>query len=67
MPAAQGAVVPIWSRAGNELMFVANDGLWLSRSAHGAPVEIAGPLLAPKDWSPFYAQIDWTDQFAWSR
>jgi hypothetical protein len=64
---AQGAVVPIWSRSGASLLFVANDGLWLWRLGGGDPVEIAGPIFAPGNWHAFFAQIDWSDQFAWSR
>jgi hypothetical protein len=64
---AQGAVVPIWSRSGERLLFAADDGLWLGRPGRGDPVEIAGPLLEPSSWHAFFAQIDWSDQFAWSR
>ncbi len=67
VPAARGAVVPIWARSGHSLMFVADDGLWLWKNLKGAPKEIAGPLLHPNNWNPFFAQIDWTDQFAWSK
>ena len=67
LSAAKGAVVPIWARSANSLMFVADDGLWLLKNLEGVPSEIAGPLFRPKDWNAFFAQIDWTDRFAWSR
>ena len=65
--AAEGAVVPIWARSGTSLMFVADDGLWLWKNFKGVPAEIAGPLFRPNNWNAFFAQIDWTDRFAWSR
>jgi len=67
VPAAQGAVVPVWARSGNGLLFVADDGLWLWKNLRGDPVEVAGPLFNPHAWNAFFAQIDWSDQFAWSR
>jgi Tol biopolymer transport system component len=67
VPAARGAVTPIWSKTGDSLLFVADDGLWLWKHLKGAPVEIAGPLLSPSNWNPYFAQIDWNGQFAWSR
>ncbi|MGA3360708.1 MAG: hypothetical protein ABSD82_01590 [Solirubrobacteraceae bacterium] len=67
VPAARGAVTPIWSRAGDSLLFVADDALWLWKHLKGAPVAIAGPLLSPSNWNSFFAQIDWNGQFAWSR
>jgi hypothetical protein len=67
VPAARGAVVPIWARSGTSLVFVADDGLWLWKNLTGEPTEVAGPLFQPNNWNPFFAQIDWTDQFAWSK
>ena len=67
VPAARGAVVPIWARSGTRLLFVADDGLWLWKNPKGAPSEIAGPLFQPNNWNAFFAQLDWTDQFAWSK
>jgi WD40-like Beta Propeller Repeat len=67
MPVAQGAVVPIWSKSGDSLLFVADDGLWLWKHTQGEPVEVAGPLLSLDDWNAYFAQIDWSDRFAWSR
>ena len=64
---AEGAVVPVWARSGHSLLFVADDGLWLWKDLRGAPGEIAGPLFRPNNWNAFFAQIDWTDRFAWSR
>jgi hypothetical protein len=60
-------VTPIWSKTGDSLLFVADDGLWLWKHLKGAPVEIAGPLLSPSNWNSYFAQIDWNGQFAWSR
>jgi hypothetical protein len=67
VPAAQGAVVPVWSKSGDSLLFVADDGLWLWKHTQGEPVEVAGPLLSLDDWNAFFAQIDWSDKFDWSR
>jgi hypothetical protein len=67
VPVAQGAVVPIWSKSGDSLMFVADDGVWLWKHTRGEPVEVAGPLLSLDDWNAYFAQIDWSDRFAWSR
>jgi Tol biopolymer transport system component len=67
VPAAEGAVVPVWARSGNSLLFVADDGLWRWKNLSGRPREVAGPLLKPDAWNAFFAQIDWSDQFAWSR
>ncbi|MGH2850302.1 MAG: hypothetical protein ACRDLP_06765, partial [Solirubrobacteraceae bacterium] len=64
---ARGAVVPVWSRTDGSLLFVADDGLWLWRVGGGDPVEIAGPIFELGNWHAFFAQIDWSDQFAWSR
>ena len=65
--AARGAVVPIWSKSGTNLLYVGNDGLWLLKSPTSTPSEIAGPLFPPNDWNAYFAQVDWTNQFAWSR
>jgi hypothetical protein len=67
VPAARGAVAPIWSAHGHSLLFVSHDGLWLWDGLRGSPREIAGPLLPTADWNAYFAQIDWSDQFAWSR
>jgi hypothetical protein len=66
VPAAKGAVIPIRSANSKSLMYVDNDGLWLLKSPKAQPVEIAGPLLPPNNWNPFYAQVLWTGLFAWS-
>ncbi|HEY5272779.1 MAG TPA: hypothetical protein VIJ34_06045, partial [Acidimicrobiales bacterium] len=67
VPSARGAVVPSWSTTGHSLLYVADDGIWLWKNLQGTPVEVAGPLLPPTDWKAFYGQIDWSNQFAWSR
>ena len=67
LPEAKGAVVPIWSADSKSLLYVDNDGVWLLKNPKSQPVEIAGPLLPPDDWSPYYAQVHWAGTFAWSR
>ena len=66
VPSARGAVVPAWSKTGDNLLYVADDGIWLWKNLKGTPVEVAGPLLPTTDWNAFYGQIDWSNQFAWS-
>jgi hypothetical protein len=67
LPAATGAVVPIWSANSRSLLYIGRDGLWLLKNMKGQPVEIAGPLLPPNDWNPYFAQVSWAGTFAWSR
>ncbi len=67
LPAAKGAVMPIWSADSKSLLYIDNDGLWLLKTPKSQPVEVAGPLLPPNDWDPYYAQVDWAGLFAWSR
>jgi hypothetical protein len=64
--AARGAVVPLWSATGSRLLYVDNDGIWLLKNINGQPVEIAGPLLPQKNWSAYFAQLNWSGLFAWS-
>jgi hypothetical protein len=64
--AARGAVVPLWSAKGHRLLYVDNDGIWLLKNTRGQPVEIAGPLLPEKNWSAYFAQLNWSELFAWS-
>jgi len=66
LPAATGAVVPVWSATSKSLLYVENDGLWLLKSPKSQPVEVVGPLLPPNDWSAYYAQVHWAGTFAWS-
>jgi hypothetical protein len=65
--AAKGAVVPIWSEDSKSLLYVDDDGLWLLKNPKSRPVEVAGPLLPPDDWNPYFAQVNWFGLFAWSR
>lgn len=65
--AAKGAVVPIWSADSKSLLYIDQDGLWLLKSPTSQPVEVAGPLLPPTDWNPYFAQVHWAGTFAWSR
>jgi len=66
LPAATGAVAPVWSAGSKSLLYVGKDGLWLLKDAKARPVEVAGPLLQPSHWKPYYAQVPWTGLFAWS-
>lgn len=59
-----GAANSLWSPSGKSLLFEAKDGLWLKLGSGGA-VEVASPLFG-KIWPNYYAQVDWTSQFAWS-
>ena len=68
-----GAELPTWSENGRELMFVANDGLWLTRLTGGQPIEIEHPLFPEREWNKvvssdlgYYGQIPWNAQFSWS-
>jgi hypothetical protein len=72
--AVSGATVPAWSMSGKSLVYVANNGLWLLPSPADRPNEIASPLFA-RTSSPlsgpgipsYYGEIDWSQQFGWSR
>jgi hypothetical protein len=72
-----GAAVPTWSRNGRDLLYVADDGLWLTPVGGGKPVEIEHPLFPQAEWGSlpgggtldtivYYGQVDWTGQFSWS-
>jgi hypothetical protein len=64
---AVGAIVPGWSGDGTQLLYVANNGLWLLPLATGTPVEIEHPLF-PAGALPalsFYGQIPWSTHFSW--
>jgi hypothetical protein len=69
-----GAQLPTWSRNGSELLYVADDGLWLTHVHGGNPIEIEHPLFREREWNDvaatsdiaFYGQIPWTAQFSWS-
>ncbi|MGH9918900.1 MAG: hypothetical protein ACRD6W_08545, partial [Nitrososphaerales archaeon] len=60
--------VPVWSTSGHSLLYESNDGLFLLRSLTGRSVEIVYPLFTSVGWgeSPYYGEIDWSRQFAWS-
>lgn len=66
LPAADGAAAPVWSADGTGLVYVREDALWLLPTLGDRPVRIAGPLFPPDDWPQYYAQINWSAQFAWS-
>jgi WD40-like Beta Propeller Repeat len=67
-----GVSVPTWSKDGESLLYVADDGLWLS-STSGRPVEIESPLFPEEEWRTigssstlaYYGQVAWTGQFSW--
>jgi hypothetical protein len=67
LPAAKGAVMPIWSADSKSLLYIDNDGLWLLKTPKSQPSEVTGPLLPSNDWNPYYAQVHWAGLFAWSR
>jgi hypothetical protein len=67
--------VPTWSRDGRDLLYVSNNGLWLTSLTARRTVEIEHPLFPPGQWNTvatsitpiaFYGQIPWTQQFSWS-
>lgn len=64
-----GADVPAWSRDGRELLYVANDGLWMTSLASATPVEIEYPLFRSGYRRGFqvdyYGQLPWSQQFSW--
>jgi hypothetical protein len=60
-----GAVVPLWSSNGRDLLFVRNDGIWIWRGLKGMPVEVVRPLFARGNWNSYYGQVQWVQQFAW--
>jgi hypothetical protein len=61
-----GAVAPVWSPSGRDLLFVRNDDLWLWRNLRGNPVEVAGPLFQSHSLEPYYGQVQWSQQFMWT-
>jgi hypothetical protein len=71
--AVSGVSVPTWSKDGENLLYVANDALWLSSASGSSPVEIESPLFPEQDWRTvatsdtfsYYGQIAWTGQFSW--
>jgi Tol biopolymer transport system component len=60
-----GASTPTWSARGRGLLYVADDSLWLLPTLASRPERIASPLFTPGDWSSFYGEVQWSDQFAW--
>jgi TolB protein len=64
---APGATVPIWSSDGTGLLYAAHDGLWLLTIPGSEPVEVSSPLYAQSTPPSFYGEIDWSQQFSWSR
>lgn len=66
LPAAHGATAVNVSEDGRSLLYVRNDALWLLPTLSGKPVRIVEPLFPPRKWPQYYAQVAWSDQFAWS-
>lgn len=66
LAAAHGATAVTWSRDGKSLLYVRNDGLWLLPTLEAKPVRIASTLFPFYRWPQYYAQVDWSAQFAWS-
>jgi len=67
LPAATGHVLAFdSSRTSAATLLVRDDALWLLAQPAGAPVRIAGPLLASSAPSGYYGEIDWTALFSWS-
>ncbi len=60
-----GAADVLWSASGKSLLFEAQDRLWLKVGGSARVVAVASPLFG-MTWPNFYAQVDWTSQFAWS-
>jgi len=68
-----GISVPTWSRNGKDLLYVADDGLWLVPVGGGNAVEIEHPLFPMAQWEhieqsdtiSYYGQIAWSAQFSW--
>jgi hypothetical protein len=76
LPTTQGAQLPVWSRDGRHLLYVADDGIWLTRTNGGKAVEIEHPLFPEREWNAigptddtfdvdYYGQIPWSAQFDW--
>ncbi len=71
---APGGTVPVWSSNGHSLLYVADNGLWLSPSTAPQPVEILSPLFGPThgplagatSFPSYYGETDWSQQFSWS-
>jgi hypothetical protein len=71
--AISGSSLPTWSGDGRSLLYVSDDGLWLTDAATGKAVEIEHPLYRRSTWKnvaasdlAFYGQIPWGKQFSWS-
>jgi hypothetical protein len=70
-----GATVPVWSKNGEDLLYVDNNALWLWLwRVHGAkPIRIASPLFLRSQWIAansgiqfsFFEQVDFLGQFSW--
>jgi hypothetical protein len=67
-----GATVPVWSKNGEDLLYVDNNALWLWHVDGGEPTRIASPLFLPSQWIAnkdfqfsFFEQVNFLGQFSW--
>lgn len=63
---APGATNPEWSKNNGNLLYVANDSLWMVKAGLGEPVKVAGPLFLDYTSVAYYGEVDWAQQFGWS-
>jgi WD40-like Beta Propeller Repeat len=63
---SNGVTAPRWSSVGHDLLYEANDALWLLRPGAREPRRIVTPLYPRASWPAYYGQIDWIGQYAWS-
>lgn len=67
VPGTQGAAAPAWSAEGRSILYVAGNYLWLLARTGSRPVKVAGPVLVPSDRGPFFGEVNWQSDFAWSQ
>jgi hypothetical protein len=68
-----GATVPVWSKNGQDLLYVDNNALWLWHVHGGKAMRIASPLFLRSQWIAtnsgfqfsFFEQVDFLGQFSW--
>jgi hypothetical protein len=64
-PLTPGVTDPLWSNDGKSLLYVSDNGLWLSPTLSQSPTEIVRPLFTPHDWPQYYGQVAFSSQFSW--
>jgi WD40-like Beta Propeller Repeat len=62
----QGVATPAWSADGRNLLYVADNSLWLLPRIGSRPVNVASPLMVPGDWGAFFGEVNWELDFSWS-